>query len=166
METVQKNKTVILERAFELGRKASVDPVPEMWNSESLEARIDTMKEHFEDILKTLEKEYEGMAKEQVGPDLETKILNEMQRGFESLLHEQPGYSVEKKELRKNPEIRAEVEDEMKMIIEKTFSALLEKRRTERTEKESVHKSLWIEKGDAMGLVNEVFNEIKDEHKG
>lgn len=154
---------MILERAFELGRTASVDPVPEMWNSESLEARVDTMKEHFEDILKTLEKEYEGTAKEQVGPELETKILNEMQRGFEALLHEQPGYSAEKDELRKNPEIRAEVEGEMKMIIEKTFSSLLEKRRTA---KDPVHKSLWIEKGDAMGLVNEVFDEIKDDHKG
>lgn len=60
METVQKNRTMIFERAFELGRTASVDPVPEMWNSESLEGRVDTMKEHFEDILKTLEKEYEG----------------------------------------------------------------------------------------------------------
>lgn len=98
-----------------------------------------------------------------MGPELETKILNEMQRGFEALLHEQPGYSAEKDELRKNPEIRAEVEGEMKMIIEKTFSALLEKRRTA---KDPVHKSLWIEKGDAMGLVNEVFDEIKDDHKG
>ncbi len=59
--------------------------------------------------------------------------------------------------------IRAEVEGEMKMIIEKTVSALLEKRRTA---KDPVHKLLWIEKGDAMGLVNEVFDEIKDDHKG
>ena len=162
METIQKNRTVILERAFKLGRTASVDPVPEMWNSESLEARVDTMKEHFADILKTLEKEYEGMAKEQVGPELETKILNEMQRGFESLLHEQPGYSAEKNELRKNSEIRAEVEGEMKMIIEKTFLAILEKRRTA---KDTVHQSLWIEEGDAMGMVNEVFDEIKEDHK-
>lgn len=37
---------MILERAFELGGTASVDPVPVLWNSESLEARVYTMKEH------------------------------------------------------------------------------------------------------------------------
>lgn len=49
------------------------------------------------------------------------------------------------------------------MIIEKTFSAFLEKRRIA---KNPVHKSLWIEKGDAIGMVNEVFDEIEDDHKG
>ena len=164
MEREERARAAILEKAYQLGGEALVDPVPELWNEDSLDSRIDTMKAHFEEILETLEKEYESLVSEPVSSELEMKILNEMQKGFESLMDTQPGYIVEKQEKRKNPGIRSEVEAEMKKIMEKTFEALLEKRLGKQNQNQD-RKGIWIEKDEALNLVDEVFHEIKEDHK-
>ncbi|MHB1605816.1 MAG: hypothetical protein ACYCTV_05420 [Leptospirales bacterium] len=181
----------ILSKSFQLGRTSLVDPVPELWNEDSVDSRIETMKAHFEEILEKLAKEYETLSKEPMTPELETKILNAMQQGFEALIESQPGYreslKVEEYADRNSNRIRGEVSAEMReetkkieKVADKTnprgsresraeieketkkvFDALIEKRHADLI---GSHKGIWIEENEAMTFVKGVFDTLRTDH--
>lgn len=197
METLQMTQNrayvlgKILSKSFQLGRTALVDPVPELWNEDSVDSRIETMKAHFEEILDKVSKEYVSLSKEPVTPELEIKILNAMEQGFETLIESQPGYQesdkVEEFADRTNMEAErksdAKIDEKMKKVEEvadkknprgskesrieieretrKVFESMIEKRTAERMEN---HKGIWIEENDAMTFVKGVFDTLRVDH--
>lgn len=181
----------ILSKAFQLGRTALVDPVPELWNEDSIDSRIETMKFHFEEILGELAKEYASLSKEPVTPEMEAKILNAIQQGFETLMETQPGYreseavenAVNTTNMRVSQENKTELAEEIRKIevtadksntrdsreskieiareTKKILEILLEKRLVNQAPK---HKGIWIEEDDAMKFVKGVFDTLRYDH--
>ena len=156
MEAFQKNRAYILGKAFQTGRTALVDPVPELWDESSSDSRAETMRIYFARLADKLGKEYEELAKEPVGPELGNEILEEMEHGFEALMDSQPGYH-EVGDQRESPEIRAKVLREM----EKIFEELVEERIMDREPKP---KDIWIEEEAALKFVRSVFETLKHDH--
>jgi hypothetical protein len=154
MEIQRKDRVYILRKAFDLGRTALVDPVPELWDeSAGLAARAETMRIYFEGLVDRLRAEYEEASGEPVTPAFRNEILGAMEKGFEKLMDEQPGYRrVDKKNV--TPEVRAEILEAMEMI----FEAMVEERLKPQTEKT---KEIWIEKEDALTFVKDVFENLK-----
>ncbi|MHB8423131.1 MAG: hypothetical protein ACYDAM_10275 [Leptospirales bacterium] len=182
----------MLSKAYHLGRSALVDPVPELWNENSIGSRVDTMKTHFEELLEKLGKEYEYLAKEPVTPDLEIKFLDAMEQGFETLMTDQPNYQEEKsakEDARKaEMEVKEEIVSETKKILDETVDSVLtgkggaipkEYRANMAREMKEVfetlvakrlmdqspdHSVIWIEENDAIKFVKGVFESMKEEH--
>ncbi len=159
METQRKDRVYLLRKAFDFGRTALVDPVPELWDeSAGLASRAETMRIYFEGLVNRLQAEYEEASGEHVTPELRIEILGAMEKGFEKLMDEQPGYHrVEKKNV--TPEVRAEILEAMEMI----FEAMIEERLRPQTEKA---KEIWIEKDDALKFVKDVFENLKHHSVG
>lgn len=181
----------ILGEAFQLGRTALADPVTELWNEDSSDSRINTMKGHFEDQLNKLGKEYESSLKEPVTPGLEIKILNAIEEGFETLMGTQPGYhesvvsenEVDSRNRRVSAEHNSAVltatrkieatadknnargsaasNSEIAKEMKKAMKILLEKRNEHWC---PTHKGIWIEENDAVIFVKGVFETMRQDH--
>lgn len=86
----------ILNEAEELGRNALIDPINEMANPESLPARAETMRLYFTKLANDLMEKFEMLSIEERGEYSESKmrnkILDSMEKGFESLMASQPSY--------------------------------------------------------------------------
>jgi hypothetical protein len=159
METQRRDRTYILKKAYNLGKTALVDPVPELWDENVGRAsRAETMRIYFEGLAEQLQSEYERASGERVTPEFRNEILNEMERGFEKLMDEQPGYHQVSKES-VTPEIRAEILE----VMEKVFEAMVaEKLRSHPDQEEGeTETDIWIEKEDALKFVKEVFEQLK-----
>ncbi|MHB1927068.1 MAG: hypothetical protein ACYCRD_07365 [Leptospirillum sp.] len=197
METLQMSQNrayvlgKILGKSFQAGRTALADPVPELWNEDSVDSRIETMKGYFEDLLNKLGKEYESLLKEPVTPGVEIKILNAIEEGFETLMGTQPGYhesfvvenEVESRNMKVSGEHKAGVALATKKIeaaadkknargssesnaeiaeeMKKAMTILLEKRHEHWS---PTHKGIWIEENDAIIFVRGVFDTMREDH--
>ena len=197
METLQMSQNrayvlgKILGKSFQAGRTALAVPVPELWNEDSVDSRIETMKGYFEDLLNKLGKEYESLLKEPVTPGVEIKILNAIEEGFETLMGVQPGYhesdvaedEVDSRNIRVSGEHKAGVALATKKIeaaadkknergssesnteiaeeMKKAMTSLLEKRHEHWS---PTHKGIWIEENDAVIFVRGVFDTMREDH--
>lgn len=96
METKELMYKSILNDAEQFGKEALVDPIPEIANEESLPHRAETMRVYFTARVQDLMSQFEALPKEIQGGtsyhQMREKIVDSLEKGFETLMHSQPAY--------------------------------------------------------------------------
>ena len=86
----------ILTEAEKLGREAPIDPINEMANPESLPSRGETMRLYFTKLANDLMAKFETFSMEArkgiPEKEMRIRIVNSLEKGFESLMDSQSSY--------------------------------------------------------------------------
>ena len=86
----------LLKNAEYIGKKALVDPIPEMANEAGLPHRAETMRAYFTVHVNDLMDTFESLPKDARGglsdPQMRARIVDAVEEGFESLIQAQPSF--------------------------------------------------------------------------